>query len=239
MATFIIALSFIATPVLFSGSERLLIPRLMPKRETRPADRIEPANIPVIICGFGRMGQIIGRVLSVQRIAYTALDSNAQRIETVRRFGPKIYFGDPTRLELLRSAGAARAKILVITLDDREDILTLAAMARREFPHLTIIARAHDRNHAHRLMDLGITQIVRETFFSALRLSELTLDGLGISAPTARQTVALFRAHDEKLLAETHAYADDERRMIQTAAQAAAELADLLEADRERQASTS
>jgi monovalent cation:proton antiporter-2 (CPA2) family protein len=235
MATLIVALSMIATPVLFAGSERLLIPRLMPKRETRPADRIEPADIPVIICGFGRMGQIVGRVLSVQRIAYTALDSDARRIEAVRRFGPKIYFGDPTRLELLRSAGAARAKILVISLDDREAILTLATLAQREFPHLTIIARAHDRNHAHRLMDLGVTKIVRETFFSALRVSELTLDGLGISAAMARQTVSLFRAHDEKLLAETHAYADDERRMIQTTEQAAAELADLLEADRERQ----
>ncbi len=237
LATLIIALSMIATPILFAGSERLLIPRLQPKRETRPADRIEPEDIPVIICGFGRMGQIIGRVLSVQRIAYTALDADAKRIETVRRFGQKIYFGDPTRLDLLRSAGAERAKILIIALDDREAILTLAAMARREFPHLTVIARAHDRNHAHRLMDLGITEIVRETYFSALRLSELTLDRLGIGVATARQTVAMFRAYDEKLLQESHAYADDERRMIQTTEQAAAELADLLEADRQRQAS--
>ena len=237
LATLIVALSMIATPILFAGSERLLIPRLQPKRETRPADRIEPEDIPVIICGFGRMGQIIARVLSVQRIAYTALDADAKRIETVRRFGQKIYFGDPTRLDLLRSAGAERAKILIIALDDRDAILTLAAMARREFPHLTVIARAHDRNHAHRLMDLGITEIVRETYFSALRLSELTLDRLGIGVATARQTVAMFRAYDEKLLLESHAYADDERRLIQTTEQAAAELADLLEADRQRQAS--
>jgi monovalent cation:proton antiporter-2 (CPA2) family protein len=237
LATLIVALSMIATPILFAGSERLLIPRLQPKRETRPADRIEPADLPVIICGFGRMGQIVGRVLNLQRIAYTALDADARRIETVRRFGQKIYFGDPTRLDLLRSAGAARARIIVIALDDREAILTLAAMVRREFPHLTVIARAHDRNHAHRLMDLGITEIVRETYFSALHLSELTLDRLGIGAAMARQTVALFRAHDEKLLAETHAYADDERRMIQTTEQAATELAELLEADRQRQAS--
>ncbi|HEY1856158.1 monovalent cation:proton antiporter-2 (CPA2) family protein [Acidocella sp.] len=238
LATLIIALSMIATPILFAGSERLLIPRLQPKRETRPADRIEPSDTPVIICGFGRMGQIIGRVLSLQRIAYTALDADARRIDTVRRFGPKIYFGDPTRLDLLRSAGAERAKILVIALDDAETILTLAAMVRREFPHLAIIARAHDRNHAHRLMDLGITEIVRETYFSALRLSELTLDRLGIGTAVAKRTVALFRAHDEKLLQETHAYADDERRMIQTTEQAAAELADLLEADRQRGAET-
>jgi monovalent cation:proton antiporter-2 (CPA2) family protein len=237
LATLIVALSMIATPILFAGSERLLIPRLQPKRETRPADRIEPEDIPVIICGFGRMGQIIARVLSVQRIAYTALDADAKRIETVRRFGQKIYFGDPTRLDLLRSAGAERARILIIALDDRDAILTLAAMARREFPHLTVIARAHDRNHAHRLMDLGITEIVRETYFSALRLSELTLDRLGIGVATARQTVAMFRAYDEKLLQESHAYADDERRLIQTTEQAAAELADLLEADRQRQAS--
>ena len=239
LATLIIALSMIATPILFAGSERLVIPRLQPKRETRPADRIEPTDTPVIICGFGRMGQIIGRVLSLQRIAYTALDADARRIETVRRFGPKIYFGDPTRLELLRTAGAERASILVIALDDREATLTLAAMVRREFPHLAVIARAHDRNHAHRLMDLGITEIVRETYFSALRLSELTLDRLGIGTASARQTVTLFRAHDEKLLQETHAYADDERRMIQSTEQAAAELADLLEADRQRQAETS
>ena len=238
LATLIIALSMIVTPILFAGSERLLIPRLQPKRETRPADQIEPADIPVIICGFGRMGQIIGRVLSLQRVAYTALDADAKRIEAVRRFGPKVYFGDPTRSELLRAAGAARAKIVVIALDDRDATLTLATMVRQEFPHLTIIARAHDRNHAHRLMDLGVTEIVRETYFSALRLSELTFNRLGIAGATARQTVALFRAHDEQLLAETHAYADDERRMIQTTEQAAAELADLLEADRQKQAST-
>ena len=237
LATLVIALSMIATPLLFAGSERLLIPRLQPKREMRPADDIEPTDAPVIICGFGRMGQIIGRVLNLQRIAYTALDADARRIETLRRFGQKIYFGDPTRLDLLRAAGAERAKILIIALDDGESILKLATMVRREFPHLSVIARAHDRNHAHRLMDLGITEIVRETFFSALRLSELALDRLGFSSATARETVALFRAHDEKLLEESHAYAGDERRVIQTTEQAAAELADLLEADRQKESS--
>ncbi len=232
LATLVIALSMIATPLLFAASERLVMPRLQPKCESRPADRIEPEEVPVIICGFGRMGQIVGRVLNAQNIPYTALDADARRIATVRRFGTKVYFGDPTRLDLLRAAGAERARILVVALDDSETILTLATLVRREFPHLAIIARAHDRNHAHRLMDLGIADNVRETYFSALRLSELTLERLGNAAATARRTVALFRAHDEKLLLETQAYSGDERRMIQSTEQAAAELAEILEADR-------
>jgi CPA2 family monovalent cation:H+ antiporter-2/glutathione-regulated potassium-efflux system protein KefB len=238
MATLVVALSMMATPLLFAGSEKFIIPRLGGPKDMRPADKIENADAPVIICGFGRMGQIVGRMLSVQRIPYTALDQDAQVIATVKRFGVKVYFGDPTRVDLLRAAGAKTARVIVITLNDPAAVLKLAEMAAREFPHLTIVARAHDRNHAQLLMDAGVDHIVRETYFSSLRLAELTLNGLGLAEAEARRVVSLFRAHDERLLDETHAYASDEKRVIQTMEQATAELADLLESDRARAAET-
>ncbi|HQT67786.1 MAG TPA: cation:proton antiporter [Acetobacteraceae bacterium] len=231
-ATLVVALSMIATPLIFAGSERYVAPRLDTKKPIRKADKIVASDAPVIICGFGRMGQIVGRLLRVQRIAYTALDRDTKVIDTVRRFGVKVYYGDPTRVELLRAAGAGQAKLIVIALAEREEALKLAEMVKREFPHLTILARAHDRAHAQALMDLGITQIVRETYFSALRLSELVLNGLDFGAEESRRVVSLFRAHDEALLLETHSYAADEKRVLQTMEQATAELADLLESDR-------
>jgi glutathione-regulated potassium-efflux system protein KefB len=238
MATLVVALSMIATPLLFAATERLVIPRLEPRKPVRAADVIEEVDAPVIICGFGRVGQIVGRMLRVQRIAYTALDQDAGLIATARRFGIKVYFGDPTRVDLLRAAGAARARVLVIALDDKEAVVKLAEMAKAEFPHLAILARAHDRNHAHLLMDVGVSDIIRETYFSALRVSELVLGRLGMAEAEARRVVSVFRAHDERLLVETHAYASDEKRVIQTTEQAADELADLFEQDRADSAET-
>ena len=232
-ATLVIALSMILSPLLFAASERLLVPRLVPRQAAQVYDAIEGPPAPVIICGFGRVGQIVGRVLHMRGIPFTALDKSSEQIEVVRRFGGKVYFGNPAREDVLRAAGAGRAKLLVIALDDTEEALALADMVGRHFPHLIVLARARNRRHAHLLMDRNITRIVRETFFSSLRLSEIAMEELGVSAEEVERTVRVFREHDEHQLRASHAIYLDETRLIQSAREAAQELAELLEADRQ------
>ncbi len=232
-ATLVIALSMAATPLLFAASERFVIPRLGPKREEPEYDVIEEAT-PVIIAGFGRMGQIVGRALRMQGIAFTALEQDAAQVEVVRRFGAQVYFGNPARPDLLRSAGAATARLLVVALEDMDETLRVVDIARRTFPELRILARARNRRHAHLLMDRGVAGIVRETFHSSLRLTELVLHELGMPEAEAHRRVELFRDYDERNLAETHAFYEDERQLIQDAQARAEELTGLFEADQAR-----
>jgi len=231
LATVVAAASMLATPVLFAGSEKLLIPRLR-QRAKRPYDIIDTAPTPVILCGFGRMGQIVGRILRMHNIAFTALERDPGQVDVIRRFGGRVFYGDPTRVEVLRSAGAAQAKLLVVAMDDMEAVLRTAESAKRAFPNLKILARARNRRHAHLLMDSGVDGLVRDTFHSSLRLAEMSLTALGIDQPTAERSVALFRDHDEQNLLATHAIYRDEKQLIQSAQQAAEELTELFEADR-------
>jgi monovalent cation:proton antiporter-2 (CPA2) family protein len=230
LATLVSAATMVATPLLFAVSETFVLPRLRSRPEPR-YDAIEGAVAPVIICGFGRMGQIIGRVLRMHGIAFTALERDPGQVDVVRRFGNKVYFGDPTRADLLRAAGAEQASLLIVVLEDTEAVLQTVEMARRNFPHLKILARARNRHAAHLLMDRGVDGLVRDTFHSSLWLAERALNVLGIEPDAAARAVALFRAHDEKTLQRTHAFYRDEKRLIQTAQQATEELADLFEAD--------
>ena len=230
-AMVVVAISMAATPLLFAASEKFLISRIA--KPIRPEDdRIESDATPVIIAGFGRMGQIVGRLLRLQGITFTALDNDPDKVQVLRRFGTTVYFGDPTRLELLRAAGADEAKVLVIAVDDTEETLKLAEVAKRHFPHLKVMSRARNRRHVHLLMDRGLTQIVRETFHSSLKLSEMVLTELGVPQDRIRRALDLFADHDERALAQAHAFYEDERKMIQSAKDAADELTTLFEADR-------
>ena len=148
----------------------------------------------------------------------------------IRRFGHKVYYGDPSRLDLLRAVGAGEAKLLVVTLGDVAQNMKVVETARRAFPDLQIIAR--NRRHAHLLMDQGVETIVRETFFSSLRLSELALLSLGMNPDEAKRTVQVFRERDEQSLIDSHGMYKDEKQMIQTAAQVIEELKSLYEADK-------
>ena len=231
MATLASAASMIATPVLFAGSEKFLIPRL---RTDKPVvfDTIEAHDNTVIVCGFGRVGQIVGRVLRMHNIAFTALERDSGQVDVVRRFGGTVYFGDPTRLDVLRAAGAEQAKLLVVVLDHMEDVVRTVEVAKRNFPHLTILARARNRRHAHLLMDRGVDGLVRDTFHSSLKLAELSLTALDIPPEAAARAIELFREHDEQALQAAHAIYADEKQLIQNTQQAAEELAGLFEADR-------
>lgn len=232
LATLIAAASMLATPIIFAASEALLVPRL---RTQHPPtyDTIVSDGSPVIIAGFGRMGQIVGRVLAMHGIPFTALERDPGQLDVVRRYGNKVYFGDSTRIDVLRAAGAGEARLLVVTVDDMEGVLHTVETAKRHFPGLTILARARNRRHAHLLMDRDVDWLVRDTYFSSLVLAEHVLTGLGIEAQAASRAVALFRDHDEKVLLESHPFYRDEAKLIQTSQDAAAELASLFETDRE------
>ena len=233
-AILVIALSMLASPVIFTLSERWLQPMLSISKR-RPQDTAEDAApAPVVICGFGRFGQVVGRILALRRIPFNALDHDAENIELVRKFGYKAYFGDPTRLDLLRAVGADQAKIIVVALPDVAENLKLAELARRHFPQARIFARARNRRHAHLLMDIGVQDQVRETLFSSLRLTELVLNGLGLEPEDARRTVQMFRERDEQMLIDQQGIYKDEKQMIQTSAAAAEELRRLFEADTDR-----
>jgi voltage-gated potassium channel Kch len=220
----------LATPVLFALSERFLIPRLqgLPVPEF---DTIEPSDAPVIVAGFGRMGQIVGRVLRMHGIAFTALERDSGQVDVIRRFGTKVYYGDAARPDVLRAAGADRAKLLVVALDDMDRNLRVVETAKRNHPNLTVLARARNRHHAHLLMDRDVDGLVRDTFHSSLRLAELSLTVLGVTAEAAARAVTLFRDHDEANLAGAHAIYRDEAQLIQSERQAAEELSALFESD--------
>jgi monovalent cation:proton antiporter-2 (CPA2) family protein len=230
-ATLVTAASMVATPILFAGAEAFVIPRL--KRAPAPEyDTIDAGDNPVIIAGFGRFGQIVGRVLRMHGIAFTALERNPGQVEVVRRFGTKVYFGDPTRADVLRAAGAEQAKLLVVTMDDPPGVVRTVELVKRNFPHLAILARARNRWYAHLLMDRAVDGQVRETFYSSLHLARLALTTMGIAEDAAERAVALFRDRDEKTLHETHAVYRDEKQLIQSQQQAAEELAGLFAADK-------
>jgi monovalent cation:proton antiporter-2 (CPA2) family protein len=229
-ATLVAAASMVATPVLFAAAEAILA-RL--RRTPLPEyDIIDAGPTPVIIAGFGRFGQIIGRVLRMHGIEFTALERNPGQVEVVRRFGTKVYFGDPTRPDVLRAAGAEQASLLVVTLDNPPDVLSTVEMVKRNFPNLAILARARNRWYAHLLLDRDVDGLVRETFYSSLQLARQALTILGVDEAAAERAVALFRDHDEKNLLETHAIYRDEQQVIQSQQQAADELASLFEMDR-------
>ena len=225
----VITLSMVASPLLFWAEEKFIAPLFL-RGVFRPYDEFTALN-PVIICGFGRVGQVVGRILRLRGIAFTALDKSSDQIDLVRRFGVQAFYGDSTRLDLLRSAGAAQAKILVVALEDMNESIAVVEHAQRHFPHLTIFARARNRRHAHLLMDRGVEHIVRETFYSSLKLSEQVMQELGAAQDDIEKTVSLFKERDERFLIESHSFYEDEKQLIQTTKQVTAELKELLESD--------
>ncbi|HWI15725.1 MAG TPA: monovalent cation:proton antiporter-2 (CPA2) family protein, partial [Burkholderiales bacterium] len=180
----------------------------------------EPGN-PVIIAGYGRFGQIVSRVLRMCGIAFTAVDANYQQVDFVRRFGNKIYYGDATRIELLHAAKAREAKLFVLAIDDVEASVKAAALVRKHFPALPVLARARNRVHYFRLRDLGIHAIYRETLASSLEVAHQSLLRLGMSLSLAQHAISLFRAHDEEQLNAQYAVHQDEDQYMQTTRQAA------------------
>ncbi len=235
LLTAVIVLSMAATPLLLQGLDGQLVK--LAKGEERPFDSIPEDEDPrVIIAGFGRVGQIVARVLLAHRIPFTALEQSVEQVDTSRRFGNRIFYGDPTRPELLRAARAHRAEIFVLATDDPEANIRAARLIKRLYPHLRIYARARNRQHAFRLMDLSVEYVVRETLYSSMKLAEHVLRGLGVDKQVARDRLARFKKHDERLMHEQHLVYDDETKLIQTTKEALADLEQILEADLEAEA---
>ncbi len=225
----VITLSMALTPLLVGAAGRLA--RRLDRAPTRPFDTIETDAPRVIIAGFGRVGQIVARVLRAHHIPFVALEHSIEQVETSRRFGTQIFFGDPSRPELLRAAQADRAEIFVLATDDPETNIRTARIVRRLFPHLRIVARARNRQHAYRLMDLNVPTVVRETFHSSLEMTRDVLRALGLDAATADDHIARFREHDEAMLRAQYLVYDDEVALIQNTREALQELESLFAAD--------
>ncbi|HEY2347229.1 MAG TPA: monovalent cation:proton antiporter-2 (CPA2) family protein [Xanthomonadaceae bacterium] len=228
----IVGLSMAVTPLLVIAASNWLQAHPEAKNK-RPFDVIDNENPRVIIAGFGRVGQIVGRVLLAQKISFTALENSAEQVDFMRRFGNQIYFGDPAKAELLRAAHAERAEVFVVATDDPDANVRTARLVKRLFPHLKVYARARNRQHAFKLMDLNVDQVVRETLQGSLELTRHVLEGLGFSPEVAAARVDRFRAHDEKVLAEQYLVYDDEGALLQSAQDARRELQQLFEADTE------
>ena len=206
-----VAASMLSTPLLMMAYEKWLAPRLG-RAEERAPDTIEEQN-PVIVAGFGRFGQVVTRVLNGMKIGATVIDRDPNQVELVRRFGTKAYYGDASNLALLAQAGAARARLLVIALDDYERSKQMVKRVRRRFPNLKVIVRAYSRTDAFEYFEMGVPA-VRETFGSALIAAEAALRALDFGPVLARRTVAQFRRHDEEILVEQAEHRDDIKKLI-------------------------
>jgi len=226
----VVVLSMALTPLLLIALERWIARNAV--APTRPFDDI-PGDQParVIIAGFGRVGQIVARVLRAHHIPFTALEQSVEQVDVSRRFGNTIYYGDPARPELLRAARADLAEIFVLATDDPEANVRTARTIKRLYPHLKIYARARNRQHAFRLMDLQLEGVVRETLHSSLVMTEQVLVGLGMAPEVAKERVERFRQQDAKVLAAQHMIYDDETKLVQSSKEALAELEQIFEAD--------
>ena len=207
----VVAVSMVATPLLMIVYERVIAPRLARGAE-REANVVDEAY-PVVVAGFGRFGQVVTRVLNGLGIRATLIDHDPNQIELVRRFGSKAYYGDATRLDVLEKAGVARARLLVVAIDDNVAALRLVREVRSRHPALKIIARAHARSDAFEYADLGIPA-VRETFGSALDAAEAALRALDFGPMAARRVVTRFRRHDEEMLAQQSPHRGEIKQLI-------------------------
>jgi glutathione-regulated potassium-efflux system ancillary protein KefC len=228
-----VALSMLISPLLLVAIDKLLLPRYAKGKKTTLKEISEPQEAPVIIAGFGRYGQIVGRMLLAQGISATVLDHDAEMIETVRAFGYRVFYGDATRLDLLRTAGAARAKILVLSVDDVEQSLKIVDVVKENFPQLQIVARARDVPHWNALRDRGVMRVERELFDSSLRSARTVLELLGQPQMAAQQAAERFRQHNLALFEQMYPHRNNREKFIAVAKQGRLQLEAQMKQERE------
>lgn len=226
----VVTMSMVVTPILFLCSDAIF--RWRHKHSEPETYELPNDDAPqVIIAGFGRFGQIIGRILQAKRIRFTALETSTHQVDFVRRFGDRVYYGDASRLNLLRAAGADKAELFVLAIDDPELSLRTAEIVRQHFPQIKIFARARNRAHAYALMDLGVTRIRRETFLSSVELGREVLTGLGLPEFEAETAAKKFRDFDERRLAEHYGEEHSEEELAVMAREWAVELEEMFARD--------
>jgi voltage-gated potassium channel Kch len=220
----VVATSMLTTPFLM-----MLFTRYMTRQQARAErapDVIHESN-PVIVAGFGRFGQVVVRVLRGLGIKATVIDHDPAQIDTVRRFGWKAYYGDATRMDLLESAGVARAKLLLVAIDDPEAAMRLVKRVRQRYPALQLMVRAHSRTDAYEYAELGVP-VVREVFASALEAASKLLVALSYEPDNAQRIIERFREYDERQIAESAPHRHDVKKLIALSEQGRRDIAQLL-----------
>ena len=220
--TVAVAVSMILTPLLLLLNEKVFQPKLGTREKSeRPADEISGEN-SVIIAGFGRFGSIIGRLLRAHHVGVTVLDHDSDNVEVLRKLGMRVFYGDATRHDLLEAAGAEKAKLLILAIDDPQRTMEIVKYVKKRFPHLEILARANARSDAYELMDAGVKHVFRETFETSLCAGRDALRLLGFRAHQVHRAAASFRRHDlahmEELAHTRHeraAYLNKSRQKIE------------------------
>jgi glutathione-regulated potassium-efflux system ancillary protein KefC len=229
----VVALSMLISPLILIAIDKLWLPRYANSGVELPDEISEQQVAPIIIAGFGRYGQIVGRLLLAQDIPTTVLDHDAEMIETARSFGYRVFYGNATRLDLLRTAGAATAQILVVAVDDVEQSLAIVDLAKEHFPQLQLVVRARDATHWNKLRDRNVTLIQRELFESSLQSAGCVLELLGYAAPDAKRLVQLFKTHNIELLEQMYPHYKDRAKLISVAKLGREQLAEQMARERE------
>lgn len=229
-----VTLSMALTPFLFSFNQKYL--RKFSEISERPYDDQFPADVEVIVAGFGRFGQIVTRFLNVEDVVHTILDHDAAQVETAREFGNKVYYGDASRHDILEAAGAKKAKYFVLAIDDPDQSVAAAKIVRKHFPNLEIIARARNRQHALDLMELGITSVHRETYMTSLDVAKEVMLKRGKAEDAVERALRNFRIHDEKILTKQLELRDNEDQMWSYTRKANRELERILKEDEDSEA---
>ena len=231
-----VALSLGCTPALLAAVDRWLQPRLSRRGGPALEEIREQQRAPVIIAGFGRYGQIVGRLLYANGHEATVLEHDAHTVEGLRRFDWRVFYGDATRLDLLRTAGAETAGVLVIAVDDVAQSLAIAELAREHFPQLQVVARARNVQHFYRLQELGVQHVERETFESALLSGRSVLELLGVEPAMARRQAWRFRQHNSAQLRLMAQHRNDQDRVVAMVKQGRQQLETLMAQEREARA---
>jgi glutathione-regulated potassium-efflux system ancillary protein KefC len=227
-----VALSMVVSPLLLTATNRWWLPRFARAAHSPMPELSEPQNAPTIIAGFGRYGQIVARLLSAQGLPATVLEHDAGMVETARAFGYQVFYGDATRLDLLRTAGAESAQVLVVAVDGVEPSLALVDLARTHFPHLHVVARARDVTHWNALRDRGVTEVDRELFEGSLHTGQRVLQALGLSAVEAASLADRFRTHNQQLMEDMLPHHKDRSKLIAVAKQGRQQLEEQLARER-------
>ncbi|NMM89875.1 glutathione-regulated potassium-efflux system protein KefC [Rhodococcus sp. SRB_17] len=231
-----VALSMLLSPLLLALLDRALLRRYAEVKAPQAEEISEPQEAPVLIAGFGRYGQIVARVLLMQGVPTTVLDHSVEMLEVAHTFGYRVFYGDATRLDLLRIAGAGQARILVVAVDDPEQSLQIARLAREHFPQLQVVARARDVTHWNRLRDVGVALVQRELFESSLCSAHTVLELMGLPAPEASAITRRFREHNIALVDRMYPYYQDRAKSIAVAREGRSQLAEQMAKERQERA---
>jgi CPA2 family monovalent cation:H+ antiporter-2/glutathione-regulated potassium-efflux system protein KefB len=233
MMTAVVALSMAFTPLVVLVYEKLLQPRftITENSSTREPDAIDVKN-PVILAGFGKVGNVVGRFLLANGVATTILDLDSDHIDMLHNLGIRAYYGDASRYDLLEAAGAAEAKVIIIATDNIEQTAEIVKVVRKHFPNLQMLVNADSIPDTFDLMELGVLHIYRESLDTSLRMGADALHMLGFRAYNAQRAASMFRQHDEKALKDLSALRDDSKGYLNTFRERIEEMSKLIQNDK-------